>query len=114
METTVYTIHHKQGRDLEAVTDRFDIFALAVPLIWAIWHGLWLTLAALAAVMGLAWLFAPAAPVLVMYAVGFVFAFEGGAVRRMELWLWGWQERGVVQAATPEGAEEQFLNGKAA
>ena len=114
MEMSVYTVHHKPGRDLEVISDGFDVFALIAPLLWAIWHGLWISLLALGTAMGLAWLYSPLAPMLVMYAVGFLFAFESGAVRRLELRLKGWHERGVVQAASPEGAEEQFLNGKAA
>lgn len=113
METALYTVHHKQGRELEVISDGFDIFALIAPLIWAIWHGLWIVLALLAGTMALTWLYSPIAPMLVMYAVGFVFAFESGAVRRFELRIKGWSERGVVQAASPEGAEEQFLNGNA-
>ena len=114
MELVLYTVHHKPGHDLEVVSDGFDIFALIAPLIWAVWHGVWVMLAALAGTMALAWLYSPFAPMLVMYAVAFLFAFESGAVRRLELRLKGWRERGVVQAASPEGAEEQFLNGQAA
>lgn len=111
MELSVYSVHHKPGQHLEVIADRFDVFALALPLIWAIWHGLWVTLLILAATMGLAWFYSPAAPVIIMYAVGLIFAFESGAVRRLELRLKGWKDRGTVQAATPEGAEEAFLNG---
>ncbi len=114
MEVAVYTVHHKQGRELEVISDGFDIFALIAPLIWAVWHGLWIMMAATAAAMALAWVYSPIAPMLVMYAVGFLFAFESGAVRRLELRIKGWQMRGVVQAASPEGAEEQYLNGQAA
>ena len=114
MEVAVYTVHHKPGRELEVISDGFDVFALIAPLIWAVWHGLWIMLAALAGAMAMAWMYSPIAPMLVMYAVGFLFAFESGAVRRLELRMKGWQERGVVQASSPEGAEEQFLNGHAA
>ena len=113
MELSVYTVHHKAGRELEVISDGFDIFALIAPLIWAIWHGLWVMMIALAGTMALAWLYSPLAPMLVMYAVGFLFAFESGAIRRLELRIKGWREHGVVQAASPEGAEEQFLNGHA-
>lgn len=113
METTLYTVHHKSGQELEVISDGFDFFALVAPLIWAVWHGLWIVMTLLTFVMALSWFYSPLAPMLVMYAIGFVFAFESGAVRRFELALKGWRVRGVVQAASPEGAEEQFLNGHA-
>ncbi len=113
MEQSLYTVHYRRGRHLEVIADRFDLFALILPLIWIIWHGLWVTLLLLVGAMVLSWLYSPFAPMMVMYAIGFLFAFEGGAVRRFELRMRGWQMRGIVEAASPDGAEEQFLNGKA-
>ena len=113
MEQNLYTVHYRKGRHVEVIADRFDLLALIIPLIWAIWHGLWITLGLLGGVMALAWLYSPFAPMAVMYAVGFLFAFEGGAVKRFELRMRGWRVRGTVEANSADGAEEQFLNGNA-
>ena len=47
-----------------------------------------------------------------MYGIALILAFEGGEVRRLEHRFFGWQEVGVVQAASEEGAEELFLGGQ--
>ncbi len=114
MEQALYTVHHKKGRYVEVISDRFDLIALIVPLVWMIWHGVWVMLGLLVFVLVLAWMYSVYAPMAVMYAVGFLLAFEGGAVRRLEFRLRGWRQRGVVEAASADAAEEQFLNGKAA
>jgi len=114
METLVYTVHAKPGRDLRAVGDRFSLMAMLVPPLWPLVHGLWLTLAGLLAVLVLAFLWSPFAVSPVIYGIAVILAFEGGAVERTELRLRGWREVGVVEARTPEGAEELYLRGEAA
>lgn len=114
MELRIYTLHAKQGRDMEAIPDRFDLLALLFPPIWAIWNRLWVTLFGLFAVMLVAASITPLAVTPVMYGVALIFALEGGSIRRAELRLHGWTEVGVVQAATEEGAEELFVNRAAA
>ncbi|HUF86020.1 MAG TPA: DUF2628 domain-containing protein [Thermohalobaculum sp.] len=112
MRTRPYTVHEKKG-EVRVVTDRFDIFALALPPLWAIWHGLWLTLASHAALIGLAFAWSPIGPIVVEIGVALILGFEGGAVRRAELRLRGWREAGVVEARSAAGAEELFLRGEA-
>ena len=81
METRLYTVHHKGSGGIRVVADRFDGFALALPPLWAVWHGLWITLAgqvllvalaALAAffVMGRSWMSAAAIAWIAMAIVG--------------------------------------------
>ncbi|MCH8951439.1 MAG: hypothetical protein IID49_04805 [Proteobacteria bacterium] len=114
METRLYTVRHKGSGEIRAIADRFDRFDwfdLAPPPLWAVWHGLWITLAALVA---LAALWSPLALAPVVSGIAAILGFEGGAVRRAELGPRRWREAGVVEARSPEGAEELFLRGEAA
>ena len=114
METRLYTVHHKGSGDIRVVADRFDGFALALAPLWAVWHGLWITLAVQVLLVALAALWAPSAALVVFYGLAVIAGFEGGAVRRAELRLRRWREAGVVEARSPEGAEELYLRGEAA
>lgn len=111
METDIWTVHARKDRDLEVIADRFDVFALVLPVLWMIWHGTWISLGGLAVLLVAAGLYTPIAVMPVMYAVAIALAFEGSALRRLELRLWGWKTVGLVEATTPEGAEEQFVSG---
>ena len=110
----LYTVHHKGSGDIRVVADRFDGFALALAPLWAVWHGLWITLAVQVLLVALAALWAPSAALVVFYGLAVIAGFEGGAVRRAELRLRRWREAGVVEARSPEGAEELYLRGEAA
>ncbi len=114
MRTQIYTLHHKGPDELLAVADRFDFLGLVLPPLWAVWHGLWITLGAGAVLLAAAALWSPWAAVVVGAGAGLICGFEGGAIRRTELRLRGWREEGVVEARSPEGAEELFLRGEAA
>jgi hypothetical protein len=113
METLVYTLHHKERRDIRAVGDRFSLLAMALPPVWALVHGLWLTLLAQGALLWLASLWSPLAMSPVFSGIAAILAFEGGAIERIELRLRGWRELGIVEARSPEGAEELYLRGEA-
>ena len=114
MDLQIYTVHARPGQDLMAIADRFDLFALILPLIWALWHRLWLVTGGMILLLTIVALISPLAASPVLYGLALIFAFEGGAVRRFERRIWGWQEVGVVQAASAEGAEELYLNGQVA
>ncbi len=114
METRLYTVHHKGSGEVRVIADRFDWFALALAPLWAVWHGLWITLAVQVLLVALAALWSPLAALAVFYGLAAILGFEGGAVRRAELGLRRWREAGVVEARSPEGAEELFLRGEAA
>jgi len=114
MRTQIYTLHHKGPDELLAVADRFDFLGLVLPPVWIAWHGLWITLLVGATVLLAAMLWSPWAALVVGAGIALIFGFEGGAVRRAELRLRGWREEGVVEARSPEGAEELFLRGEAA
>ena len=107
----VFTLHEKPGRDLRSVDDGFSVLAMLLPPVWALRQGLWLTLLAQLVAFGLAALWSPFAISPVVYGIALILAFEGGAVERTELRLRGWRECGLVEARSPEGAEEMYLTG---
>jgi hypothetical protein len=113
MRTRLYTVHGK-GAEIRVIADRFDLLALLLPPVWAIWHGAWAALLAYLGLVGLAALWSPFGPAVVEIALALILAFEGGAVRRAELTLRGWGEAGVVEARSAAGAEELYLKGEAA
>jgi len=114
MKTRLYTVHHKGSGDVRVIADRFDWLAFLLPPLWAVWHGLWVTLAVQALLVALAAQWSPLAMAPVFSGIAAIAGFEGGAVRRVELRLRRWREAGVVEARSPEGAEELFLRGEAA
>ena len=113
MKTRLYTVHHKGPDEIRAIADKFSFLAFLLPPVWAVWHGLWVTLLAQAALHALAVLWTPLAVLPAWIGIALVLGFEGASVRRAELGLRGWREAGVVEARTPEGAEERFLRGEA-
>ena len=108
METKLWTVHSK-GEDTRFIADGFSLIALALPPIWAIWRGTWVTLIGMAVLAGLAAAYHPLAASPVMYGIGLLLALDGAEFRRWELRLRGWREVSVVYAATVEGAEELWL-----
>ena len=60
MATRLYTLHHKGSGEIRVIADRFDGFALALPPLRAVWHGLWITLAGQVLAVALAALRSPA------------------------------------------------------
>ncbi|MEM1300598.1 MAG: DUF2628 domain-containing protein [Pseudomonadota bacterium] len=108
MEMRLWTVHRK-GEEVRFIPDGFSIFALALPPVWVIWHGAWITLIATLVLAGAAAMYNPLAASPVMYGIGLILAFEGAQIRRWEMRLRGWQEVSVVQAQTVEGAEELWL-----
>ena len=112
MEARLYTVHEKRG-EVRVVADRFHLVGFLLPPVWAVWHGLWVTLAAYAALIGLAFLWSPFGVPPVSLGISLILGFEGGAVRRAELGLRGWRPAGLVEARSAAGAEELWLRGEA-
>ena len=112
--STTWTIHHLPGRDLEAVPDQRDLFALAFPWIWAGWHRCWVTLAVMVVLPTAVGLASPLAAMPVLTGIALIAGFEGASLRRAELALRGWHEVGCVLAESAEGAEELYLSGRVA
>ena len=114
MEARLYTVHRKGTHGLNFVDDGFSLFALILPPIWAIWHGLWITFAAIIGLLVVAAIYSPLAASPVLYGIGLILAMDGGPIRRAELRLRGWREVSVVEARSEEGAEELWMAGLAA
>ena len=110
MEMRLYTVHTKRRR-VEVISDGFSLFALIAPLIWLIWHGAWVTVVVFGAILFMAQEADPFAASVIWTGVALILAFDGAEIRRIELRLWGWEEASVVEARSPEGAEELFLTG---
>jgi hypothetical protein len=107
-----------EGSQSEAVIvrDAFSVFALIVPVVWLLWHRMWLAalLAFSLLVFGVvaAWYFAmpPIALALDLLVSAYV-ALEGPALRVSLLQLAGWREAGVVAAPDRNEAEMRLLAG---
>lgn len=96
------------------IRDGFYILGFVVPLLWLLWHRLWLEAAVtLAATMALAvaseaaglTFAAPLLPLLISLYVG----LEGGALRIAALRRAGWHQWGVIEADSIEDAETRYL-----
>ncbi|GAA4124661.1 DUF2628 domain-containing protein [Aminobacter aganoensis] len=96
------------------IRDGFHFFGFIAPLLWLLWHRLWLEAAmTLAATLALAaaseWagltFAAPLLPLLISLYVG----LEGGALRIAALRRAGWHQWGVVEADSVEDAEMRYL-----
>ena len=114
MATRLYTVYHKGSGEIRVIADRFDGFALLLPPLRAVRHGLWITLAGQVLLVALAAPWSPVAAAAVFTGLAAILGIEGGAVRRAELRLRRWREAGAVEARSPEGAEEPYLGGEAA
>lgn len=112
MQARVWTVHRRLEQT-RFVGDGFAIWALIVPPVWALWHGMWLTLVAMIVLMALATAYNPLAGSPVMYGIGLILALDGSEIRRLELHLRGWREAAAVEARTIEGAEELWIEGRA-
>lgn len=96
------------------VRDGFHFFGFIAPLLWLLWHRLWLEAAmTFAATLALAaaseWagltFAAPLLPLLISLYVG----LEGGALRIATLRRAGWRQWGVIEADSIEDAEMRYL-----
>ena len=106
----LYTIHAR-GRRLRVVGEAGPL--AAIPPLWAVWEGLWLTaLLMLGAIAAVATLAPLAGGALWLALIALAWA-EGASLARAELALCGWREAGVALAESPEGAEELYLTGQA-
>ena len=114
METVLYTLHSRgRANELRAVGDGKQKLGV-LPPVWAAWRGLWITLAAMLLLLAAASVFYPPLVAYLWLGLATLAVLEGAAIERLELRLRGWREVGLVEARTPEGAEELFITGRAA
>ena len=111
-----YTVHAPPGEpapeDYAFVKDGFSWPALFVPVLWILWHRLWLTLVwYVVYVLVLAWigrLFGDTNAVLVALVGGILLALEANNIRRLSLARRGWSEIGGSFGANLDEAEIRF------
>ncbi len=96
------------------VRDGFAFLAFFLPVVWLLWHRLWIeALIAFAITVGLAALgnttgFAVAGPLLSLL-VSLYAGLEGAALRVAALRRRGWSEAGVVEADSKDDAETRWF-----
>jgi len=93
--------------------DGKSVFALVVPLIWLIWHRLWLPLMvyllASAAILALFMASTHVSVAVLSLLPGFYLFLEGPELLRAKLERAGWRYATVVEAQNEEEAELRFL-----
>ncbi|GLS29796.1 Protein of unknown function [Mesorhizobium albiziae] len=100
--------------DAVFVRDGFAWLAFFVPVLWLLWHRLWIEAAfALAVTVGLTALgnvagFGLASPLLSLL-VSLYMGLEGAALRIAALRRRGWHEFGVVDADSLDAAETRYV-----
>ena len=113
-----FTIHERpvsRGSDLIAVASGFSWFAAILPLVWFLWHRLWLGLVAyfllgslLGLVLELAGIAEPAGLVIAV-AVSFLIGAMAADYRRWTYARHGWALRGIVLADNAWDAEQRYI-----
>ena len=112
-----FTIHERPGSggDVIAVGSGFAWLAFFVPLLWLLWHRLWLGLAGyilfsilLGVALELGGIAEPAA-MLIGLAVSFLVGAMAADYRRWTLGRRGWRPVAVVMATGAAEAEERYI-----
>ena len=104
--------HDKHGPEARALPERFSWFAMLLPPVWALAHGLWLALAGwvifLVALGGVAEGIGPDATI-TLYALAALWTgFEASALRGAALRRGGWTSAGDAVASAPDLAELEW------
>lgn len=117
---TVYSIFEKpQGKAAKdsapvAVPERFSLFAMLLPPVFALWYGLWLLLVFwIALAMGLGYasrLIGSEAAGLLYIVVAVFIGLEAPALRRDWLLFRGFVWRGDLIAAADDLAQRDYLS----
>lgn len=121
---TVYTVHEpavtgldrlRRAERIAFVKEGFAWLALLFPLLWLIYHRMWIELliligAALAVSVGLKWLGVGDALIgWVTFALALIFAFEANELRRWRLDRSGYRLVGAATGKTSDAAELSFF-----
>jgi hypothetical protein len=119
VRTRAYTVHAPADdpaapEEFVFVKDGFSWPALFAPILWILWHRLWLTLVGYVIfVLVLAWagrLVSEDAAVAVAVLGSLLFALEANNVRRVSLASRGWSDVGVSTGQNVEEAELRFFD----
>tara|TARA_B100000686_G_scaffold348765_1_gene440607 strand:+ start:850 stop:1251 length:402 start_codon:yes stop_codon:yes gene_type:complete len=120
----IYTVHERPywliseadtvDHPVTLVREGFSWFALGLPLIWALWHRLWLVALAMAIVVvafnAVVVLFELGAPCVSIVGGGLLLwiGFEANDLRRWLLRRNGWYDSGVVSGRDRDEAEWRY------
>lgn len=111
-----YTPAGDRAVEAEYVADRFSVWAFVFPVVWALWHRLWLE-AAILVLIGLGIGFAVAragtAPVevaggIMTLLISILVGLESASLRVAALRRRGWSEAAIVNADNAEEAAIRF------
>lgn len=117
----LYTVHLPPGEGaatakaerVRLVRDGFSLFALVAPVIWLLWHRLWLGLLgyilAAVAIEGLARATSPMVATIVAAVFAVWFALSARDIQRWTLSRRGWRTLAVVEGTSREAAERRFF-----
>ena len=117
----VFTVHEPPPsgdlmRDAERVTfvrDGFSWAAFLIPLVWLLWHRMWLVLVLWVAVVVIvqwgASLIGDPAPLVAALAIALVMGFEASGLRRWTLERRGFHFAGVVAGPDRSECERRFF-----
>ena len=116
----VFTMHTRPwsaapDQDAVSVKEGFCWPAALVPLLWALWHRLWLPVVAAAAVLAVVPVLAeltnidPVAIAAIEIAPALLFGFLGNDWRRRVLTARGYVESGVVAGRDRAAAEHRYF-----
>ncbi len=116
-----YTVHAPPGEPrperFAFVKDGFSWPALFVPILWILWHRMWLTLIGYVIfVLLVAWtgrLAGDAHAMILALTGSFILALEGNTIRRLSLEQLGWREIGESFGSNLSEAEIRFFHRRA-
>ncbi len=113
-----FTLHERpadHGSEVIAVASGFSWFAALVPLVWFLWHRLWLGLIAYAVIGSLLGLLlelggiAEPAGMVIGVAGSYLIGAMAADYRRWTYARHGWATRGVVLAESAWDAEQRYM-----
>ncbi len=117
----IYTVHLRRPllqpeRDLQLVPEAFSWFAFLLPVVWALWHRLWLLAAALLALeLALGALLtqldlAPLVAGVISLGLALLVGLLANDLRRLSLDRAGYIEAAVVAGRDASEAERRFFD----
>jgi hypothetical protein len=104
----------RTGAQAIFIRDAFAPLAVVLPVVWLLWHKLWIEagvalIAMLGATAALEWLGLAQLAGLAAFVIGLYVALEGSALRMFALRRRGFAEKAVIDAASIADAEEHHF-----
>jgi hypothetical protein len=107
----------RTGAQTVFIRDAFAPFAIVLPVVWLLWHKLWIEAGAalivmLAATAALEWLGLVQLAGFAAFLIGLYVALEGSALKIFAARRRGFAEKAVIDAASMADAEEHYFLSK--